>query len=590
MRRTAMAVVGLVLAGWGAGLLHAQDAFNVPGGSSRQIERAGDSGRRSGSASIRGAVTAAATGAPVRGATVRALFASGDLSPVTAMTNDDGTFELHGLVAGDWRVSASKSGFVPRSFGQRGPSDSGTAITLKDREQTFAGIALIRGGALMGHVFDEFGDPAVGTRVQAMQFVATEDGRRLTPAGVPDITDDTGAFRIYGLMPGDYLVSARAPTQFDGDSFVVAERAIVRERINDRLLELTTRPGAFRTPRATASTYFPGTADVSGADRVTIGAGDERGGIDFALTRAILLRVAGRIVNSAGGQPRVQPMISLTSDSLDPNPTFALGRAANADGTFDFRDVPPGSYRFTVSTSGPEGRPEMADVPLRVTEDLTGLDIVTTPGVALTGTVVADGSAAAPPMRGMLFVARAVSGRRPMFPSTSGAVIDGAFQVPNLLGTFRLAIDRVPAGWIVKAIEVDGVDVTDSTVTFSTGRPHATVVLTNRITELSGLISDDDRRPIDAAVAIFPDDPVKWTSSRFVRSLRAGSDGTFSLKGLPPHGSYLAIATDYFADGELQNPEFLEQIRSRATSFSLEEGQPRRITLTFIERSAIDGR
>jgi hypothetical protein len=593
MQRTAMAAVGLVLALVAAASPSAQqggdrDVFVVL--DQLQEPEAGRAEPRArntqGRGVIRGLVTSAATGAPVRGATVRAVFGSGDGGPQSAVTDDNGGFELRGLLTGSWSLSASKSGFVPRNYGQRGPSGSGTILTVTDKVAVTANIALIRGAAVMGHVFDEFGDPAVGARVQAMQIIATENGKRIAPVGTPDITDDTGAYRVYGLLPGEYLISARSPSPFDGDAFIVGagERLIVS---TDRLQARPIPTGL----RQRAATYFPGTSDISVADRVGIGAGDERSGIDFALVKSPILRISGTVINSSGERPTGAVSVTLNSDSpdLSANAVFGMNNPS-ANGGFDFRDVSPGSYTLGVSIPGV--RMEMAEVPLRVTEDLVGLEVVTAPGVALRGSVVASDASTLPELRGMVVRAQSANGQRPIaFAATSGAVIDGSFQVPNLLGTFRLAVERVPVGWMLKAIEVDGVDVTDTPVTFKPGqKPQATVVLTNRIADLSGVVTNDDRQPVAAAILIFPDDPAKWTAQRFARPLRASDDGRFSLRGLPAHDKYLAVATDYLDPNELRDPEFLERLRTRATEFSLEEGQSQKISLTFIERSAIDGR
>ena len=609
MQRTAMAAVGLVLAWVVAASGSAQQAggtevfvfddLKTLQGTIDKLEgamenmRAGARDRApQGRGVIRGMVTSAATGAPLRGATVRAVFGSGDGGPQSAVTDDNGAFELRGLPTGSWTLSASKSGFVTRNFGQRGPSGdantprSGSILTVTDREPVTASIALPRGGAVMGHVFDEFGDPAVGARVQAMQLVATENGRRLMPVGTPDITDDTGAYRVYGLVPGDYVVSARSPSPFDSDVRMI-------DQMGEKLVFSIDRLEARPIPsglRQRASTYFPGTSDIGAAERIAIGAGDERAGVDFALVESPMLRIAGTVINSSGDRPTGATMVTLNSNSPDMSATFAMS-TPSADGGFDFREVPPGSYNLSVSIPGV--RMEMAELPLRVTEDVIGLEVVTAPGVALRGTVESDDRSLLPELRGMLVRALPASGQRqaPAFAGTSGAVIDGLFQVPNLLGTFRLSAERVPVGWILKAIEIDGVDVTDSTVTFKPGeRPQATIVLTNRITDLTGVVTNEDRQPVDAAVLIFPDDQAKWLSQRFVRTLRASDDGRFSLRGLPAHDHYLAVATDYVDPNEVRDPEFLDRMRSRATSFSLEGGLARNINLTYVDRSTIDGR
>src|SRR6185503_1762361 len=68
---------------------------------------------------------------------------------------------------------------------------------------------LPRGSVIAGHVSDEDGDPMPGANVRVMRYQYLQGDRRLTPAGNAQ-TDDKGQYRVWGLMPGDYYVSAVA--------------------------------------------------------------------------------------------------------------------------------------------------------------------------------------------------------------------------------------------------------------------------------------------------------------------------------------------------------------------------------------------
>jgi hypothetical protein len=278
--------------------------------------------------------------------------------------------------------------------------------------------------------------------------------------------------------------------------------------------------------------------------------------------------------------------VSLFSNSLDSGTTVALSAPVD-NGAFTVRSVPPGSYIVSAGLAGLSGEPESVELPLIVgTEDITDLALVTTPGVSLTGTVVFE-DGARPKTQGMV-VAASSAGSRRRNAGGSGAVLDGAFRIPNLIGSYRLNVQRLPAGWSVKSIEVDGVDVTDAPFAVTSGRPRAVVVLTNRMTDLSGTVTRDGK-PFDADVLIFPDDPAKWTAWRFVRSIRANQQGQFSLKGLPPHDTYLALATTYLEPDDVLSADFLALARQRATVFSLGEGQAQRVRLKVVDRSELDG-
>ena len=63
-----------------------------------------------------------------------------------------------------------------------------------------------------------------------------------------------------------------------------------------------------------------------------------------------------------------------------------------------------------------------------------------------------------------------------------------------------------------------------------------------------------------------------------MRAWRAAEDGRFRAAGLPPSDYYI-IALDKMEPGQNNDPEFLERIRPRATSFSLVEGETKTLEL-----------
>jgi hypothetical protein len=126
-------------------------------------------------ATIRGRVTAADTGAPLRGAEVR-LFEGGYK---LTTTNGDGLFELRDVPAGSYRLTVARAGFITLQFGQRRPFDTPTTIKVIDGANITANVALLRGGAIYGRVLDRLGEPATGTRVQA--FPLADDTRASSP-------------------------------------------------------------------------------------------------------------------------------------------------------------------------------------------------------------------------------------------------------------------------------------------------------------------------------------------------------------------------------------------------------------------------
>jgi hypothetical protein len=106
------------------------------------------------------------------------------------------------------------------------------------------------------------------------------------------------------------------------------------------------------------------------------------------------------------------------------------------------------------------------------------------------------------------------------------------------------------------------------------------VELTNRLTSISGLVTGGrGERSNDYTAIVFAQDKDRWTgNSRYQGAGRPDQDGRFKISGLPP-GEYYIIAVDRIEPGQASDPDFLESVRSRATSLSLNEGETKTVDL-----------
>ena len=519
-----------------------------------------DAADASGTAVIRGRVVTADTGAPIRRVIVRA-FAPGSGEPRVASTDPEGRFELRDLPAGRWTLSATKAGFVSLNFGQRRPFEAGRPIELADGEVVSrADFVLPRGSVISGRVVDEFGEPIAGARVQALRYRVVQGERRLVPTGMGDQTDDTGAFRIYGLAPGEYYVSG------------------------------VLQGSPYDAPGGTAytPTYYPGTSNVPEAQRVSVTLGQEQSNISFALLPTRAVRVTGTVVDSSG-TPVTNGFVGL-AQAVDGGVTGMIGGRVRADGSFMVGNVSPGDYTLTVRTgTGPE-EGEFANVPITVgIDDLSGVNIVTSRGASLSGSVVADTQSRKLDTSSLQIIAQPV--RQPMMTMgfrPARVAEDGSFMLSGLAGPRRISVMGMPAAWTVKAVTLDGVDITDAPIDFrGTGETTGVqIVLTTRVTEVAGTVTDARGEPLrDFTVVIFPDDAEKWQfPSRWVRAGRPDQQGLFKITGLPPAHDYLAVAVEYLEEGEAGDPDFLRDMRDRAVRLQLAEGEVKALDLTLAER------
>jgi protocatechuate 3,4-dioxygenase beta subunit len=514
-----------------------------------------------GTAVLKGQVLTAGSGAPVRRAQVRASSMEGRGGGVTS-TDAEGRYEIKELPAGRFSISATKGGFVTGQFGQRRPGEPGTPIDLSDGQTADkVNFVLSRGSVIAGRIVDDGGEPVSGTMVNAMRYQFMAGSRRLVPGGGEggnDRTDDQGGFRLYGLPPGDYYISA-----------------------NNRN-GMMMMPGQNNTEAdGFAPTYYPGTPNMSEATRITVRAGQEMTGANFAMVIARMARVRGRAVNSRG-EPVANGMMMLMPDepimmSVTMNNAMAAG-----DGTFQFTNVPPGRYNLQVRPSGmPSASSEFAVMKVTVgNDDIDNLIVTTSVGATARGVVLTDDGSVPSfrPDQISIFPGSAEPGGMTFGPNQNRINDDFTFEMSGLSDRRLLRANLPPTlGWYPKAVMFDGEDVTDSGIEFTPGRSYEgiQVIFSQKTTDLSGLLTDERGKPVlDATVVIFPANKDKWTyQSRYVRSLRPDTNGRYSTKSLPPADDYLIIAVQNLEQGQFSDPDFLTRAREEAKSFTLNEGE-----------------
>lgn len=531
-----------------------------------------------GNAKITGRVVAADTGSPIRRAQIRVTSGEARFNRVVT-TDGDGRYELLNLPAGRYRLFVNRAGYVALEYGQARPFENGKPLDIAEGQAVEkVDFSLPRGSVITGRITDEFGDPMTDVQVQAMRYQFVNGERQLVNAGRVAQTDDLGQFRVFGLMPGDYVVRAS--------------------------LRLNQNPDTMNQPDPVGypGTYYPGVVDVTQAQSVTVTLGQELSSVAFPLVPARLSRVSGIVMGSdgrplAGGMIMLRPRGSNGMGAL--RAAFGGGNQIRPDGSFQLTGVPPGDYVLDVQQRPQNVRNlqeinlsllEFASMPLTVSGDIDNLTVVTTPGVTMSGRVVFPGQTApqsnmqvvANPSAGasspvaMMMAARALGGGR--------VNQDGTFELRGLAGPRLIRVQGVPSGWALKSVTVEGNEVTDTPFEFKPGTSVSGVVITmtNRLTEVTGGVRDSRGQPVaDYVLVAFAEDTKLWgAQSRFVQTARPNQNGAFTIKGLPP-GRYMAAVVAALENGMQNDPAVLEQLRIGAQNFSLTEGQTLNLNLTM---------
>ncbi len=484
-----------------------------------------------------------------------------------AQTDDQGRYSITGLPAGRYVVSASKTGFVTVNFGQRRPLRPGTPIELADGQQVErVNFALPRGGVITGHVLDEDGEPLARASVTVWRYQYQGGERRLVAAG-SDQTDDRGEYRVYGLPPGEYYVSA-----------------VVRllPRPVDRLRQLAGEPppGVEEDTLGYAPTYYPGVTTAAQATPLALELGQEAANVDFPLQLVKLARVSGVIFGS-DGTPLAGGVVLLVPDEGGAVRADTITGRARADGSFTIDNVPPGRYTLFARSRPERGAPpDYAVLSVVVAgADLSHLSVALMPGATVSGSITFDPNATTTP--------RSLAGFRVTVPALDPLPVagtqparvndDGTFTVTGIPpGRHAIRAPSPPSPWTLQAVVVDGRDVTDEAIDVRAGQrvTGVQVIFTDRVTELTGSVRDERGDPVlGFTVVAFSTDPATWRAqSRRIQAVQPDQTGVFRLRGLPP-GSYYLAATDDVEPGEWFDAEFLQEAQKRAVRVTLAEGQ-----------------
>lgn len=538
-----------------AGLLSAASAVAQPPPPSRPA-RDTSATTASGTAVVRGRVLDAATGRGLSRVQVRANTNTSGPPPSpypwVAMTDGEGRYEITGIPAGTYAIAATKQNYVRSAFGAERVEGPGKRMTLTDGQVLDRiDFRLVRAGVITGRVVDEFGDPVTDVQVMPMRYQFVQGLRRLTASGRSVMTNDIGEYRIYGLTPGQYYISGTLRNFSMGNQ------------------ETTDRTGY-------AATYYPGTANVAEAQRLTIAPGQTITSINLTLLPIQTARVSGIVLDSQG-----RPMAGLSVSAMQRMGFGGFGGSGGmtqADGKFTISGLTPGEYIIRANLMG--AMPEQAVQNLTIDgSDINDLQLMVAKPSTIRGRVTFEQGGTPPQASTIRITAMRTD---PMMGGANVTVKDDlTFEMSVSAG--HIFVRSPPSGpnWRLSRVWMNGIDVTDLGIDVPVNGTLSDVVveLTDHLNPISGRVTDANGAVVrDCFVIVFAQDPAAWTpGARYQGTARPGLDDLFHLK--MPAGDYYAVAITEVDPGAWTDPEFLTQVRDRATKFTLAAGETKTVDL-----------
>ena len=534
------------------------------------------------------------------------------------MTDSNGQFSFPRMPAGNFTINVSvfQNQFLSTSYGARRPNGPGRTIPLADGEQLTVKVPLLRPGVISGTVYGPDGEPQRNVQVRGLRYDTTSGFKRVVNNGFAS-TDDRGVYRMHGLQPGEYFISA-TPNMSDITSIerMAQDSAVIENAIRSGQMRPPTTPGMTPTvavpvptrgggdivfnqmPPAYLPTYAPSSPLVSGATKITVAGGDEKTGVDVFVRLTQATTIQGTVTTQL--DPVVQLQLSLVSEDTTIDSPQSMQSRPERDGKFYFRSVPPGKYTVVAQTMpgqppvtyvngqpvGPQptqpivltdAQKMWARVPVTVAgEPTVDITVSLQPSKSISGMVIFDMQR--PPdlsrARYMVSVNPAPSPQSTYFGQLPQAEVgpDGRFSLKGVSpGRYVL---RVNVGNLKSSI-VNGQDTLDFPLEFTGERDvtDAVITVTDTASELSGTLMDAAGKPAtDYMIVAASSDERFWApGSRRVVVSRPGPDGRYIMRGLPP-GAYMVAVVMDLENGAQYDPEFLRSLPNAGVPVIIGEG------------------
>ncbi|HJU91556.1 MAG TPA: carboxypeptidase-like regulatory domain-containing protein [Pyrinomonadaceae bacterium] len=479
------------------------------------------------------------SGQPVAGASAFVRLVNSTSTGRTTTTDADGVFTVNNLEAGLYTVSANAPAHtsIPAD-----PSDPTTYHRIGDS----VNVRLVRGGVITGTVTNALGEPVVAVRVRATLIRDANGHSPKFPYFGPGQhqTDDRGIYRMYGLLPGTYLVSAGGLGVTQSFNFSAYD---------------------FDVP-----TYAPSSTRDTAAE-VSVRSGEESN-VDIRYRGEPGYIVSGTVKAAATNGASVSLMPAAGSFLPSGNSFQPPGGRG-----FSFNGVSDGDYDLIAQEFSPTQVSSMPTIllsePRRITvkgANVTGIEIVTRPLGSISGRVVLE-SSKVPECQGKrapLMVETIVQLRRPekdtekettsfwRFGNSGSPDPKGAFVLRNVSpGRYRFEPRFYARYWYIQSITFGAAAAataksqagskTDAAATWTTLKAsenltNLTITLAEGAASVRGKLTSAEPPP-GTLVYLVPSEQDKADDVLRFFVTEIGADGTFALNNLPP-GRYWTMA------------------------------------------------
>ncbi len=525
-------------------------------------------------ASIEGIVKTSGTGEPIYRA--RVMLSGGNNTPKTATTDRNGRFSFSDVDAGRYSLSAFANSYVRQFYGQKAANGPSTPVVLTAGQQMKDVVfEMTPTGVVTGRIYDFDNAPLPNADVVLQRLAYDASGKRTLQPEQQVRTNDLGEYRLFWVSPGKYFLRV----EYTGGPTPVFRN-----------------PNDFMGPaeEGYAPIYYPGTTDSSSATEIEILPGGQLSAIDVTMIRTKTYSVRGRVIVTVASAAAGRPFVSLRP--RQPSGTLmgingTVPTINPADGTFEIRNVPAGSYILQANSGTPTSGMLRAERPLEVNQDLEGIVITLSPGFDLPGHVVFEnglpqaGTNSVPITSMRVMLRPAGDGGPGILSGVGGPPVlkpDGTFTITQVMpGTYQISILPLPPDSYVKAVTLGQTDaLRDGFTVDRTPDSPIEILVGANAGKLEGSVVDREGKPLASTqVTLIPLEPNR--ADRYRLNV-TDTTGHFTFRGVVP-GEYKVFAWESMEANAYRDPEFIRRYDNQGKVVILTEGSNPSIELRVIK-------
>jgi hypothetical protein len=495
--------------------------------------------------SVSGLVTESNSAKPLDNSTV--FLQRGDVT-LRAETNSEGRFQLKDIPDGEYFLRVEKPGYLNTEY-EAAPLPL-TIGPLNNNQNQGLHLELAAGRQISGRITTSNTPSLAGIPVEALQ-VSYRDRQPYLATRITTRTNDSGDYTLFPLAPGLYYVRSSSSDVF-------------------------------------LPTYYPGVEETRRAILVNLVDQQVASRTDFQLLATRGVKLTGEIKSATPGMS----IVAISSLFLLPrDDETAMSAQANsfpnkatneeqARGTFEVRNIPPGSYDLVPILRDANGRYQTAKTSLELIADTAGITLYARSGSDLHGELEVHGDRSLSQFSTVRlglqlrdhpssdFLNRIIT-------SNSGVVNrNGTFAFQNVPEAYyRLRIvSGLPDDAFIEDIKQGGSSVYDDGF-FWGDRPRDVlkIIIGSPAGRLEGrVLKTPQNAGTYSHVMLVPYSSRRTNPLLSIETL-TDVNGRFSLSGVAP-GTYQLLAWGPDPEGVARRPDFVARYQGMGKAVVVEQG------------------